>query len=99
MVLSAPSTVKIFSLCSPECQAAGNVPRRTAALGHDNNPANQFVSDSSKYIDRASRRRALDFSRFESLAASSPGLSRRPRMFGRRTRAIEVASYKPGHDP
>jgi hypothetical protein len=53
IVLSAPSTVKIFSLCSPECQAAGNVPRRTAALGHDNNPADQFVSDSSKYMRSA----------------------------------------------
>jgi hypothetical protein len=33
-----------------ECQAAGNVPRRTAALSHDNNPADQFVSDWSKYM-------------------------------------------------
>jgi hypothetical protein len=73
IVLSAPSTVKIFSLCSPECQAAGNVPRRTAALGHDNNPADQFVSDSSKYMRCAPT--ALDFGRLESLSTSSPGLS------------------------
>jgi hypothetical protein len=30
-----------------ERQATGNV-RRMAALSHDNNPADQFVSDSSK---------------------------------------------------
>jgi len=76
MVLSAPSIVKVLSLCLPECQAAGNVPRRTAALGHDNNPADEFVSDSSKYMRSAPT--ALDFGRLESLAASSPGLSRRP---------------------
>jgi len=45
----------LFSLCSRGRQAAEDVPRRTAALSHDNNPANQFVSDSSQYIDRASR--------------------------------------------
>jgi hypothetical protein len=80
MVLNAPSTVKIFSLCSPECQAAGNVPHRTAALSHDNNPTNQFVSDSPKYMRISPN--GLDFDRFESLAASAPGLFRRPRMLG-----------------
>jgi hypothetical protein len=54
-----------------ECWTAGNV-RRMAALSHDNNPADQIVSDSSKYMRVAPR--ALDFDRFESLEAPAPGL-------------------------
>jgi hypothetical protein len=61
MVLSAPSTRQDFLPVLTGMPGAGNVPRRTAALSHDNNPAKQFVSDSPKYMRIAPS--GLDFDR------------------------------------
>jgi hypothetical protein len=61
MVRSAPSTRQDFLPVLTGMLGAGNVPRRTAALSHDNNPANSFVSDSSKYMRIAPN--GLDFDR------------------------------------
>jgi hypothetical protein len=87
-------TVKIFSRCGD----AKQVPRRAAALGHDNNPANQFVSNSSKYIDRASRQRlwiSVALNHCGVVAGLVPATSN----FGAESKSNRRGRDKPGHAP